>query len=131
MVTDKVGDFLTRIRNVHMRNRTSLVVPSSKTIQSIAEILKDKGFIKDFKVIEAKPQNSLEVFLKYTKNKEPMIRKLERVSKPGARVYVGYKDIPTVLSGYGIAIVSTPKGIMTGEDAKKQKVGGEYFCNIW
>ena len=129
MVSDPIGDFLTRLRNASLRRHDEVVVPSTRMIVSIAEILKKEGFINDYKVTEQKPQNELTVQMKYV-NGQPAISELERVSKPGIRRYRGYREIKSVKNGLGIAIFSTPEGLKTGEEAKKQKLGGEYICNV-
>lgn len=133
MVTDIIGDYLTRIRNAQERKKKEIRIPSSKMLVAISEILKNEGFIQDYKLVEEEivgTQKNLLVELKYEKGK-PVIRGLKRVSKPGVRNYIGYRDIPKILSGLGIAIVTTPKGVLTGEMARKEKVGGEYLCKIW
>lgn len=129
MITDPIGDFLTRIRNASQRKHEDLIMPSTKMIVAIADILKREGFIVDYKVIEEKPQNKILITLKYV-NGESAISELERVSKPGIRRYRGYRDIKPVKSGLGISIFSTPNGLKTGEEVVKEKVGGEYICNI-
>lgn len=129
MVSDPIGDFLTRLRNASLRRHDEVVVPSTRMIVSIAEILKKEGFINDYKVTEQKPQNELTVQMKYV-NGQPAISELERVSKPGIRRYRGYREIKSVKNGLGIAIFSTPEGLKTGEEAKKEKLGGEYICNV-
>jgi small subunit ribosomal protein S8 len=126
MVNDIVSDLLTRIRNSGQRNTKQLTAPLSKMSKSILEILKNENFIEDYEVVE----NELLITLKYV-NGQPVIAHLERVSKPGLRNYVGYKDIPKVLNGMGICILSTSKGVMTGTKAKLEKVGGELICKIW
>jgi small subunit ribosomal protein S8 len=129
MITDPVADFLTRIRNAQQRKKMSIELPSTKMLVAIAQILKKEGFILDYEVIETKPQNTLKVTLKYVNN-EPAIRSLTRVSTPGLRRYRGYRDIKAVMSGLGISILSTPKGVITGEEAKELKVGGELICYV-
>ena len=126
MVNDVVADFLTRIRNAGLRSQESVSLQTSKMIAAIAEILKQEGYIEELKIAE----KELTVTLKYV-NKKPAIMHLEKVSKPGVRIYVGYQDIPRVLNGLGINIFSTSKGIKTGKQARKEKLGGEYICNIW
>lgn len=126
MVNDVVADFLTRIRNATLRSKKEMTVKSSHMIESVGAILKQEGYIEDVKV----NAGELNVVLKYI-NKKPAITHLEKVSKPGMRVYVSYQDIPKVINGLGLNIFSTSKGIMTGKQAKIQKVGGEYICNIW
>ena len=129
MITDPVGDFLTRLRNAIQRNHEEVVMPSTRMIASIAEILKREGFVEDFSVVEQKPQNELVVKLKYV-NGQSAITELERVSKPGIRRYRGYREIKPIKSGLGISIYSTPQGLKTGEEARKERLGGEYICNI-
>lgn len=130
MVTDPIGDFLTRIRNAQARNYDEVVLPSTRMIADICKILKAEGFILNFEVIEKSPQNELKVKLKYV-NEIPAIRELVRVSKPGVRKYVGYRDIKPIMNGLGVAIYSTPHGVVKGEDAYKNRVGGEYICYIY
>lgn len=129
MVTDPIGDFLTRIRNAQERRQEMVSLPSSKLLVAISEILKKEGFVLGYEVVEMKPQNELHVSLRYV-NGVPVIRELKRVSKPGVRRYRGYKTIKPVKNGLGIAIYSTPMGIITGNDAVKNKIGGEYLCYI-
>jgi small subunit ribosomal protein S8 len=131
MVNDPIADMLTRIRNASMVKQKQVVMPNSKIKVSIAEILKEEGFIDAFAVMEDKPQARLVLRLKYTPQGRPVITGLERVSKPGRRYYSGAKDIPWVRSGLGINIVSTPKGLMTGRKARRDKLGGEILCNVW
>jgi small subunit ribosomal protein S8 len=126
MVNDTIADLLSRIRNANNAAKKEVVVSKSKMSQSILEILKKEGYIEDFKAEE----NQILVSLKYI-NKKPAIRILERVSKPGVRIYMSYQDIPKVINGLGINIFSTSKGIMTGKQARMEKIGGEYLCNIW
>jgi small subunit ribosomal protein S8 len=133
-VTDPIADMLTRIRNATMVQHRQVVMPTSKMREAIARILKDEGFIEDYDVIPAKPQPILRVSLKYTKTKqrpESVITGLKRVSKPGRRVYSGRSDLPWVRSGLGVAIFSTPKGVMTAQQARRQHVGGEVLCYVW
>ncbi len=136
MHSDPIADMLTRIRNALLAGHASVSVPSSKLKQSIAQILKEEGFIDDFAVItdEAAVQPTLRLSLKYVgarRERRPVISGLERVSKPGRRVYARNKDIPWVLSGLGVAILSTPKGVMTGTRARRLRVGGEVLCKVW
>jgi len=105
-------------------------MPSSKMLVAVAKILKEENFISDYEVIEAKPQNKIVLHLRYV-NGVSAINKLERISKPGVRTYLGYRNMPLIKSGLGISVFSTPKGIMTGKSARKEKVGGEYLCRIW
>lgn len=131
MVTDTIGDFLTRIRNAQLREKKEVFTPSSKILVEIAKILKEEGFIEDFSVEEEENgHKNLRVVLKYVKGR-PAITKVKRESKPGVRVYMGYRDIPEVLNGMGITILTTPKGLLTGAKARKEKVGGEYICKVW
>lgn len=126
---DPIGDFLTRIRNAVVRKHDTIVMPSTRMIESIASILKREGFISDYSVETKNPQNEITIFLKYV-NGESAITNLERVSKPGIRRYRGYREIKPIKSGMGIAIFSTPQGLKTGKEAYSQKLGGEYICNI-
>jgi len=130
-ISDPISDMLTRIRNAIMARHDKVLVPSSRTKLSIARILKEEGFINDYEVIRGKPQRTIKIHLKYDDNNQPAIAGLERVSKPGLRVYVQNKEIPRVYSGLGIAIVSTSKGVETGQMARRQGVGGELLCYIW
>ena len=132
MVTDSVGDLLTRIRNATLRKTEEITMPSSKILAGIAGILKDEKFIEDFEEIvdPDTKRKILKIKLLYI-DSLPRIRGLKRVSKPGVRIYVGYKDIPVVLSGYGITILTTSGGLMSGKDAKKSHIGGEILCQIW
>ncbi|NJN75328.1 MAG: 30S ribosomal protein S8 [Synechococcaceae cyanobacterium RL_1_2] len=130
--TDTISDMLTRIRNACLVGHESTRVPSTKMTRSIAEVLKSEGFIESFEEIEESPRTFLVVTLKYKgRSRDPIITTLKRVSKPGLRVYSRNKDIPRVLGGIGIAIISTSKGIMTDREARKQGVGGEILCYVW
>lgn len=130
-MTDPIADMLTRINNALKSKKKTVIVPASKIKLEIVRILKEEGFIEDFKYIEEKPQPKIEIFLKYDEQKRGVISGLRRVSKPGRRVYLGYKALPKVLDGLGIAIVSTSQGIMTDHEARKRKIGGEVICEIW
>lgn len=131
-VTDSIADMLTRIRNAIMVRHDSVLIPASKTKISIAQILKDEGFIADYEVLKGDtPQRVIKIYLKYTGRKEPVLAGLKRVSKPGLRVYVGRGEIPRVYEGLGIAILSTPLGVMTGKQAWRKGVGGEVLCYVW
>jgi len=133
-VTDPISDLLTRIRNALTIGHMMVAVPSSKTKVEIAKILKEEGFIEDYFVTDDKPQHVLRMRLKYAgdrRDRKPMISGLQRVSKPGRRIYTQKKDIPWVLSGMGIAILSTPKGVITGQQARRLGVGGEVLCYVW
>jgi small subunit ribosomal protein S8 len=132
-MSDPIADMLTRIRNAAQRRHRDLVIPSSKTKAAIAAILQDEGFIENYEVTrdDATGFATLRITLKYASDREPVITRLERVSKPGRRVYKKRKDIPWVLSGMGIAILTTPKGVMTDKRARQENVGGEVLCYIW
>ena len=136
MVNDPIADMLTRIRNGVMSNQTVVAMPSSKIKAEIARILKEEGYIEDFEVaVGSKPSHHvIRIKLKYVgerRSKRPVITGIERISRPGRRVYTQKKEIPWVLSGMGISIVSTPKGVMTGQNARKSGVGGEILCKVW
>jgi small subunit ribosomal protein S8 len=131
MYTDPIADFLTRIRNGQTAGLRVVEMPSSKTKVAIAEILKDQGYIHDFKVEEVAPQNVLKIALKYDRvTKTPAIREIKRVSKPGLRQYKSSDELPRVKNGLGIAVVSTSKGVMTDKQARKENVGGEVLCTV-
>ena len=132
-ITDPIADMLARIRNATMVQHRQVVMPTSKMREAIARILKEEGFVEDYDVIQASPQPILRINLKYTqtKRREPVITGLKRVSKPGRRVYAGRSDLPWVRSGLGVAIVSTPKGVMTAQQARSLRVGGEVLCYVW
>ncbi|MBN1915961.1 30S ribosomal protein S8 [Candidatus Dojkabacteria bacterium] len=131
-MNDPIADLLTRIRNAQMRKSKVFVMPSSKMVVSIVDILKKEGFIEDYKNNESGVIAGKEIIinLKYNDGK-PSITGLKRISKPGVRRYVGYRDIRKVLGGLGVSIVSTPRGVMTGDSARKERVGGEILCEIW
>ena len=131
MVTDPIADMLTRIRNAILARHDFVLVPASRMKLAIAKILKEEGFISDYEVLKGKPQRVIKIYLKYAEKKEPVLTGLKRVSKPGLRIYVERAEIPRVYGGLGIAIVSTSKGVMTGHQAWRQKVGGELLCYIW
>jgi small subunit ribosomal protein S8 len=122
---------LTRIRNAILARHDFVLVPSSRIKLSIARILREEGFVNDYEVLRGKPQRIIKIYLKYGDKKEPVLTGLKRVSKPGLRVYVQRTEIPRVYGGLGIAILSTPKGVMIGQQAWRQKVGGELLCYIW
>ncbi|MFQ6122183.1 MAG: 30S ribosomal protein S8 [Dehalococcoidales bacterium] len=130
-VSDPIADMLTRIRNAIMARHDYVLVPTSRTKLSITKILKEEGFITDYEVLRGKPQRVIKIHLKYDDNKQSVISGLERVSKPGLRVYVQKKEIPRVYGGLGIAIVSTSKGVKTGQQAWRLGVGGELLCYVW
>jgi small subunit ribosomal protein S8 len=129
-IIDPIADMLTRIRNAIMANHASVLVPSSKMKLAIVKILKEEGLIDRYEVLKGKPQPMIKIHLKYT-DEQSAILGLERVSKPGLRVYVEKQEIPRVYGGLGIAIVSTSKGIMTGQEAWKRRLGGEVLCYVW
>ena len=129
-VTDPIADFLTRVRNALHAKKKYVDIPSSKMKLKMTEILKEHSFIKDFNIIEDTKQNIIRVHLKY-KNGEPSISGLKKISTPGLRSYVGKEDLPRVLNGLGLAILSTSKGLLTDKQAKSQSVGGEVICHIW
>ncbi|MGI6784658.1 MAG: 30S ribosomal protein S8 [Aminivibrio sp.] len=132
-VTDPIADMLTRIRNANMVFHESVDVPSSKIKAEIARILKESGYIKNYKVISdpKKPYNSIRLFLSYGPNKERIIQGLRRISKPGRRIYVGHSDLPKVMGGLGIAVISTSRGLKTDSEAGQLGLGGEVLCYVW
>ncbi len=130
-MTDPIADMLTRVRNGILANFAKVDIPSSKMKINIAKILKDEGFIKNYKVIKDRRQGILRVFLKYGTDKESTIHGLVRVSRPSRRLYVGSSEIPPVLNGLGVSIVSTSKGLLTDGDARRLNVGGEIVCTVW
>ena len=130
-MTDPIADMLTRIRNASKAKLEKVDIPSSKLKLEIAKILKDEGYIKNLKMVKDRRQGVIRVYLKYTDEETPVIQGIKRVSRPGCRVYTGNDAIPKVLAGLGVAILSTPKGIQTGKQAKKDNVGGEVLCHVW
>jgi small subunit ribosomal protein S8 len=130
LTTDPIADFLTRIRNAIKARKKYVDIPSSKMKEGLAEILKANNYIKDYNVIEDNKQNILRIHLQYV-NGIPSITGLKKVSKPGLRIYAGKDEIPKVLNGLGIAIISTSKGLMTDKQARKESVGGEVICQVW
>jgi len=130
-ISDPIADMLTRIRNAIMARHDAVLIPASRMKLSIARILKDEGFISDYEVLKSKPHRVIKIYLKYSGKNQPVLSGLERVSKPGLRVYVQQKEIPRVYGGLGIALVSTPRGVMTGQQAWRQGVGGELLCYVW
>jgi small subunit ribosomal protein S8 len=134
MVSDPIGDMLTRIRNALMAGKATAEVPKSKIKMEIARILKDEGYIEDYSVGDETPVPFIHITLKYygsRRERRPVITKLERVSKPGRRIYRNRRDLPRVMSGIGIAIVTTPQGVMTAQEARRKRVGGEVLCYVW
>ena len=130
-MTDPVADMLTRIRNANTAGHAEVDVPASKIKKNIAEILLKEGYIKGFEVVETEPQDVIKIEMKYGAGKQKVISGLRRVSKPGLRVYAGADELPKVLKGLGIAIISTSKGIMTDKKAREQHVGGGVLCFVW
>jgi len=130
-VNDPLGDLLTRIRNAARARHDKVVVPSSKLKVDVVRVLKDEGFVGDFIVHDRSPQNELTIQLKYGPDRAPAITGIRRVSRPGLRRYVALRDIPRVLGGMGISILSTSRGVMSDSEARKQKVGGELICTVY
>jgi small subunit ribosomal protein S8 len=131
MTTDPIADLLTRIRNAARAKHPRLDLPSSKLKIEVARILKDEGYLANYKVVDEKGKKTLRVFLRYTPDRRSVITDLRRVSRPGSRRYVGKTDIRPVVGGMGISILSTPRGVMTGQSARKEGVGGELLCEVW
>ena len=130
-ITDPIADMLTRIRNANSAKHETVDVPASNMKKAIAEILNNEGYIKSYQIIEDGKQGVIRIALKYGNNKEKVISGLKRVSKPGLRIYAGAEELPRVLKGLGIAIVSTSKGVMTDKEARKQNIGGEVLAFVW
>jgi small subunit ribosomal protein S8 len=130
-LTDPVADFLARIRNALRAGHPKLDAPASKLKLEIARILKEEGYIANFKGLEEEGRKIIRVYLKYGNDNQAVISNLARISRPGCRVYVGRNEIPRVLGGLGINILTTPRGVMTGRQARKQGVGGEVLCEVW
>ncbi len=131
MQSDPIADMLTRIRNASTAEHMQVVMPNSRIKADIARILTEEGFVEAYGITDDKPQPYLVIRLKYDRHGDAVITNLERVSKPGRREYTGFREIPWVRSGLGINIISTPKGVMTGRQARKEGVGGEVVCNVW
>ena len=132
MMTDPISDLLTRIRNAAAARHARVDVPASKLKTEVVRIMKEEGFIQTYKLVEeSKTKKTLRVFLKYTPDRRSAITDLRRVSKPGNRRYTGAKAVKSVVGGLGISILSTPRGVMTGRDARKSNVGGELLCEVW
>src|SRR5712692_850655 len=129
--SDPIADIRTRIRKAQAARHPKVDVPASKLKMEIARILKEEGFVTNFKLTEEGIKKSIRIYLKYTPGNVPVISRIERVSRPGCRVYVGSKKVPRVLGGLGINILTTPQGVMTGSAARKQGVGGEVLCHVW
>jgi small subunit ribosomal protein S8 len=130
-ISDHISNLLARIRNAQMARFDQLELPSTHVLENVARILKEEGFIKNFRIVPEKNQPALKIFLKNVPEAGYAIKGMKRVSRPGRRVYVGKDDIPTVKNGFGVAIISTSKGVMTGEKAKKLAIGGELLCEVW
>jgi small subunit ribosomal protein S8 len=131
MTSDPIADMLTRIRNALASRHLKVDVPASRLKMEIARILKNEGYILNFKTAEEGPKKLIRIYLKYTPGNVPVISEIQRVSRPGCRVYVGSKGVPRVLGGLGINILTTPKGVMTGREARRAGVGGEVLCQLW
>jgi small subunit ribosomal protein S8 len=131
IISDQIGDMLTRMRNAATVRHETVEMPASKLKVAVLKILKEEGFINEFEVIKGKPERLIRVRLKYGNDNRSIITGIERVSKPGLRIYAGHTEIPRVYGGVGIAILSTPKGVVTGQTAKKAGVGGEVLCYVW
>ena len=130
-MTDPIADMLTRIRNANKAKHPTVMIPASTMKKSIAQILLDEGYISDYKVTEDNKQGMIEVTMKYDEDNNRVISGLKRVSKPGLRVYAGKDDVPKVMNGLGVVIMSTSKGIMTDRNARKNHIGGEVICYVW
>ena len=130
-MTDPIADLLTRIRNAHSAQHDNVTVPGSRMKREIVRILKEEGYIADFGVRDEGPQGVIDIELRYGRNGNATISSLERVSRPGRRVYCGKDEVPRVLNGLGITILSTSRGVMTGAQCRRQGIGGEVLCNIW
>ncbi len=131
IVSDPVADMLNRLRNALMMHHDTVTVPASRLKIALAKVLKEEGFVSDYQVVKGKVDREIKITLRYQDKNRPVITGLERVSKPGLRVYVQQNEIPRVYGGLGIAVVSTPKGVMTGTSAYRQGTGGELLCYVW
>jgi small subunit ribosomal protein S8 len=131
MTSDPIADMLTRIRNAIAARHLKVDVPASRLKMEIARILKNEGYILNYKMAEEGSRKLIRIYLKYTPGNVPVISEIQRVSRPGCRVYVGAKSVPRVLGGLGINILTTPKGVMTGKEARQAGVGGEVLCQVW
>ena len=129
-MNDPLGDLLTRIRNAQMRNKSKVLSPNSRLRESVLDVLKNEGYIRGYAVVEKDGRGEIEIELKYFDG-EPVIREIERVSKPGRRVYTSVKNMPRINNGLGVTIVSTPKGVMADHDARDANVGGEILCTVF
>ena len=131
MLTDPIADMLTRMRNTLLTKTEKVDIPASRLKVEIAKILKEEGFIKSYKIIKDKKQGMLRITLKYTPDNRPVITGLKRISKPGRRVYTGKAEIPKVMAGVGISILTTSKGILSDKECRREGIGGEVLCHIW
>ena len=131
MTSDPIADMLTRVRNALIARHAKVDVPASRLKMEIARILREEGYILNYKLVEDGARKSIRIYLKYTPGNLPVISHIERVSRPGCRVYVGNKEVPRVLGGMGVNILTTPRGVMSGSSARKEGVGGEVLCQIW
>ena len=129
-MNDPLGDLLSRIRNAQMRNKSKVLSPNSRLRESVLDVLKSEGYIRGYTVVEREGRSEIEIELKYFDG-EPVIREIERISKPGRRVYTSVKNLPRINNGLGVAIVSTPKGVMADHDAREANVGGEILCTVF
>lgn len=130
-VTDPIADMLTRLRNALGARHPKVDIPASNVKVELARILKEEGYINTYRVADEDGKRVIKLYLKYQPDSSPVISRIERVSKPGRRVYAGSKEIPAVIGGMGINVLTTPKGLMTGKKARKEGVGGEVLCNVW
>ncbi len=130
-ISDPVADMLTKIRNANLAKHEKVDVTTSKLKLQVVKILKNEGYIKNFKKVTKENVNNIRIFLKYDDKQKPIIHGLDRISTPGRRVYSGYKEIPRIFNGHGVVVVSTSSGVITGKKATDQKVGGELICSVW
>jgi len=130
-INDPIADMLTRLRNANNAEKSVVNIPASKIKRGIADILKEEGFVRDVKMIERHPQNDIRLYLKYSDNGEKVITGVKRISKPGLRVYVNKDEIPRVLGGLGVAIISTSHGVLSDKQAREKGIGGEVLCYVW
>ena len=130
-MTDPVADMLTRIRNANIARHERLEIPASRLKEEVARILQEEGYIRNYRYLEDRKQGILRIYLKYSRDKERTISGIRRISKPGRRVYVGKAELPRVLNGLGIAILSTSRGVMTAAQCKREGIGGEVLCYVW
>lgn len=131
MMTDPIADMLTRIRNAHVRKHPYVEVPQSRLKLRLAEILREEGFVRSVDVVQKQPRPMIRIALRYLGEEQPMIQGIERVSRPGRRVYVGSQDVRPIQGGIGVTILSTSQGLMTDRQSKKRRVGGEVLCRVW